>query len=218
MAARLAKAILGRKLGMTQIFAEDGRALPVTVIQAGPCVVVQRLAREDSTDVVNVQMGFEEVEKEKQSRILNQPMLGHFKKAGVAPHRHLKEFRLCNSEALTVGTTVAADVFEAGEKVDIAGTSKGKGFAGAMKRHGFHGGPATHGSMSHRRPASGGGTDAARTFKGVKKPGHMGSVRRTTKSLTVVRVVPEKNLLLIKGAVPGPNGGLVEITQIAQSS
>jgi large subunit ribosomal protein L3 len=218
MAAKLEKAMLGRKLGMTQIFAEDGRALPVTVLQAGPCVIVQRCERANGADVIGVQLGFEEVPENKRKRIVRKPMAGHFSKAGVAPQRHLREFSLSKEKELAVGAQLRADVFTVGERVDIAGTSKGKGFSGAMKRHNMHGGPATHGSMSHRRPASGGGTDAARVFKGVKKPGHMGAVRRTTKGLEVVRVDAEKNLLLVKGAVPGPTGGLVEITQKAARS
>jgi large subunit ribosomal protein L3 len=216
MAAKLAKAIMGRKLGMTQIFAEDGRALPVTVLQAGPCVVVQRREREDGSGVVGVQLGFEEVPENKRRRVVNKPMAGHFKAAKVAPQRHLKEFHLAaDADGLAVGAALSVELFSAGEKVDVAGTSKGKGFSGGMKRHGFHGGPASHGSMSHRRPASSGGTDAARTFKGTKKPGHMGAVRRTTKGLTVVKVDADKNILIVKGAVPGPTNGLVEITQLA---
>ncbi len=198
---------------MMQIFAEDGRSLPVTVLQAGPCVVVQRRPRASDATAVSVQLGFEEVPEEKRKKAVNRPMLGHFKKAGVAPQRHLREFTLPDGEHLASGQHVKVEVFAAGEKIDVAGISKGKGFAGAMKRHGFHGGPATHGSMSHRRPASSGGTDAARVFKGTKKPGHMGAVRRTVKGVTVVRVEAEKGLLLLKGAVPGPTGGLVEITQ-----
>ncbi|NIM06394.1 MAG: 50S ribosomal protein L3 [Armatimonadetes bacterium] len=213
----MAKAILGRKLGMTQIFAEDGEALPVTLLEAGPCVVVQRRPRANDPSVVGVQLGFDEIPEEKRRRLLNKPMEGHFKQAGVSPQRHLREFRLVDTEDFAVGKEVRADIFAVGDKVDVSGTSKGKGFAGAMKRHGFHGGPASHGSMSHRRPASSGSTDAARVFKGTKKPGHMGAVRRTVKGLTIVRVETEKNLVLVKGAVPGPKGGLVEITQLASA-
>lgn len=198
---------------MTQVFGEDGRALAVTVLKAGPCVVVQRRLRENDSGTVGVQLGFEEIPEGKRRRSLNRPMEGHFKRVGVAPHRHLREFTLPESEGFGIGEQVRADIFAAGEKVDVSGISKGKGFTGAMKRHGFHGGPASHGSMSHRRPASSGATDAARTLKGTKKPGHMGAVRKTVKGLTVVRVEAEKDLLVVKGAVPGPPGGLVEITQ-----
>ena len=202
---------------MTQLFAENGQAVPVTVLEAGPCVVVQRRPRPDREDVVGVQLGFDEVPEEKRRRKVNQAMAGHFKQAGVTPRRHLKEFRLVVGDKFAVGEEVRAGIFAVGDKVDVAGTSKGKGFSGVMKRHGFHGGPATHGSMSHRRPASSGGTDASRVFKGMKKPGHMGVVRRTTKGLTVVRVDEKKHLLLVRGAVPGPPGGLVEITQAASA-
>ncbi len=171
------KALLGRKLGMTQLFAEDGNAVAVTVIAAGPCTVVQRktTAKEGYEAL---QLGFEELENAKR---LTKPAAGHFaaaaKKSGkpIPSFRHLVEVKLGEPEAYQVGDTIAADVFAVGDEVNVIGTSKGKGFAGGQKRHGFKGGPATHGSMSHRRPASGGATDAARVFKGVKKPGHMGS-------------------------------------------
>jgi large subunit ribosomal protein L3 len=160
MAARVAKAILGRKLGMTQIFGEDGQALPVTLLEAGPCVIVGQRPLPSDSAVMGVQLGFGEVREEKRERV-NKPMAGHFKKAGVPPQRHLREFRLPAGEnEPAVGDQIGVDIFAAGEKVDVSGISKGKGFAGGMKRHGFHGGPATHGSMSHRRPASSGATDA----------------------------------------------------------
>jgi len=200
---------------MTQIFAEDGSVLPVTLVEAGPCVVVQRRARPNDSTVVGVQLGFDEIPESKRRRLVNKPMEGHFKRAGVTPRRYLREFRLGAEDGPSEGDELRADLFAVGEKVDISGISKGKGFSGAMKRHGFRGGPATHGSMSHRRPGTSGGTDAARVFKGTKKPGHMGAVRKTIKGLTVVRVDKEKNLLVVKGAVPGPPGGLVEITQAA---
>lgn len=196
---------------MTQIFAEDGRAVPVTVIEAGPCVVVQRHPRTDNS-LVNVQLGFKEVSEK--SGEVNKPEIGHCKKAGVAPQRYLKEFPLL-AEGPAVGEQLKADIFAAGEKVDVSGISKGKGFTGAMKRHNFHGGPASHGSMSHRRPASSGPTGAWRVFPGTKKPGHMGAVRRTTKGLTIIKVDADKNLIIVRGAIPGPYGGLVEITQPA---
>lgn len=213
------KALLGRKIGMTQLFAEDGRAVPVTVIAAGPCVVVQRKTA-DREGYDALQLGYEEVAK--RSRI-NRPRAGHFRRAGekadkeIPPCRHLAEFRLADCDAYQIGDRIGVDVFQVGEKVDVAGTSKGKGFAGAHKRHGAHGGPATHGSMSHRRPASGGATDAARVFKGTKKPGHLGNVRTTVKRLRVHMVNAEKGLLALEGAVPGPNGGLIIVCCPARS-
>jgi large subunit ribosomal protein L3 len=198
---------------MTQLFAEDGRAVPVTVISAGPCIVVQRKSVErEGHDAI--QLGYEELPK---GTRLIQPLAGHFRSAGakagkeVPACRHLAEFRFADCDAHKVGDRISADIFEAGERVDVTGISKGKGFAGAHKRHGFRGGPASHGSMSHRRPGSGGGTDAARVFKGTKKPGHMGNVRRTVKRLRVHMVDPESNLVVVEGAVPGPSGRLVTV-------
>jgi len=204
------KGILGRKLGMTQLFDEQGRVVTATVVEAGPCVVVQRkTAERDGYDAV--QLGYGEV---RESRV-NRPLKGHFEKAkqgGVAPRRVLSEFRLTAYEGLEVGSEIKADVFQAGERVSVTGTTKGKGFAGMFRRYGAHGGPAAHGSMFHRKAASAGATDAARVFKGVKRPGHMGSVRRTVKGLRIFQVDEAKNLILIEGAVPGANGGLVRIT------
>jgi large subunit ribosomal protein L3 len=201
------KGILGRKLGMTQVFLEDGRAVPVTVLEAGPCVVVQKRERElDGYEAV--QVGYQEIK----ARRVNSPRAGHFKKAGVEPKRTLAEFRLVDCDALSVGDELRADLFQSGERVNVTGISKGRGFAGGVKRYGFKGGPASHGSMQHRRPASSGATDAARTFKGTRKPGHMGAVRVTVKGLEVLRVDPERNLILVKGAVPGPPGGPIRIT------
>ena len=214
---RLQKALLGRKVGMTQLFAEDGRAVAVTVIEAGPCVVVQRKSS-GREGVDAVQLGYDELPRGKR---LTKPLAGHFRHAGedakteIAPCRHLRDFRFADCEAYALGDRLTVDVFRVGERVDVTGTSKGKGFAGAQKRHGFHGGPATHGSMSHRRPGSGGATDAARVFKGVKKPGHMGNVRRTVRRLRVHMVDPERNLLVLEGAVPGPNRQLVTVSQPA---
>lgn len=203
----IVKGILGRKLGMTQIFLEDGRAMPVTVLEAGPCVVVQKRTRErDGYDAV--QLGYQEVKEHR----LNSPAAGHFKRAGVEPKRTLGELRLLDCESLAVGDVLRADLFQPGDRISVTGVSKGRGFAGGVKRYGFKGGPASHGSMQHRRPASSGATDAARTFKGTRKPGHMGAVRVTVKGLEVLRVEPERNLLLVKGAVPGPPRGLVRIT------
>jgi len=207
------KALLGRKIGMTQLFAEDGRAVPVTVISAGPCVVVQRKTA-DREGYEAVQLGYEDLTK---GRRLNRPRAGHFRRAGekakkeIAPCRHLVEFRFADCDAYQVGDSIAADVFEVGERVDVVGTSKGRGFAGMHKRHGHHGGPASHGSMSHRRPGSGGATDGARVFKGTKKPGHMGNARTTVKRLRVHMVDADKGLIAVEGAVPGPNGGLLMV-------
>lgn len=198
------KAILGTKIGMTQVFDSEGRVVPVTVIEAGPCTVVQKKTQEtDKYDAV--QVGYGDVTPRK----LNRPLLGHFRKHGVEPKRVLREFR--GATDLAVGDTITVDIFAEGDLVDVTGTSKGKGFQGVVKRHHFHGGPMSHGSMIHRKPQSSGATDAARVFKGVKKPGHMGDERVTMRRLRVVRVVPDKNLLLIRGAVPGPNGGLVTV-------
>ena len=208
------KALVGRKLGMSQLFAEDGRAVPVTLISAGPCVVVQRKqADPDGYDAI--QLGYEELSGE---RKLNRPRAGHFlrasEKAGaeIAPCRHLVEFRFADCDAHKVGDRIAVDVFEVGERVDVRGVTKGKGFAGVQKRYGVRGGPAAHGSMAHRRPGSAGGTDAARVFKGTRKPGHMGNVRATVKRLQVHLVDSERGLLGVVGAVPGPNGRLVYVT------
>jgi large subunit ribosomal protein L3 len=214
------KALLGRKLGMTQLFAEDGRAVPVTVIAAGPCIVVQRKTA-DREGVDALQLGYEELTK---GRRLNKPRAGHFRRAGekadkeIAPCRHLAEFRLADCDAYQVGDSIRVDIFEVGERVDVSGTTKGKGFAGVQKRYGFRGGPASHGSMSHRRPGSGGATDAARVLKGTRKPGHMGDVRKTVKRLRVHSIDAEKNLLVVEGAVPGPTGRLLAVSQPAGSA
>jgi len=201
--------ILGRKVGMTQVFSEDGAVVPVTVIEAGPVVVTQvRSVKNEGYNAV--QVGFGEI----RSKHVIRPMGGHFAKAGVAPKRHLREFRVDEIGDVQVGQEIKADIFKSGDKVSVTGVSKGKGFAGAVKRWHFHGGDMTHGSMVHRKPQSGGATDAARTFKGVKRPGRMGGDTVTTRGLKVVRVDAEKNLVLIKGAVPGANGSLVTITKM----
>lgn len=213
------KALLGRKIGMTQLFADDGRAVPVTVIEAGPCIVVQRKTA-DREGFDALQIGFEELAKGKR---LNKPEAGHFRRASekaekdVPACRHLGEFQFADCDAYSIGDRITVDAFTVGERVDVTGTSKGKGFAGVQKRYGFRGGPATHGSMSHRRPASGGGTDAARVFKGTKKPGHMGNVRRTARRLRVHKVDAERNLLVVEGAVPGAKSQLVTVWQPAGS-
>jgi large subunit ribosomal protein L3 len=204
----VAKGIIGRKLGMTQMFDEQGRALPVTVIEAGPCIVVQR-KRAEREGYDALQVGFGSVRE----RRVNRPALGHFKRAGVEPRRRLGEFRLTECDCYQVGQELRADLFEVGERVDVTATSKGKGFTGVIKRYGWHGGGASHGSMSHRRPASGGATDPARVFPGTGKPGHMGAAQVTVKGLEVIRADPERNLLILRGAVPGPPGGMVRVTK-----
>ncbi len=192
---------------MTRIYdAESGQAIPVTVVEAGPCVVVQRKTAE--TDGYEaVQLGFEQIP----TRKLNEPMLGHFMSRNIDAHRYLREFSVGGDEELEPGSEVTVEMFEEGQTVEVTGTSKGRGFAGAMKRHGFKGGPASHGSKVHRAPQSAGATDPQRVFPGKRGPGQMGAARTTTQGLTVVRVDADRNVLLIKGSIPGPNGGLLEI-------
>ena len=199
--------ILGKKLGMTQVFEEGGRVTPVTVIAAGPCVVTQlKTIAKDGYSAA--QIGFEDVKEHR----LTMPQKGHFAAHEVRPKRTLREIPLDEGETVAEGHEFSADIFAEGDKVAVTGISKGKGFAGVMKRYGWRGNKATHGaSTSHRKPASGGGTDAARTFKGSGKPGHMGDAQVTQQGLRVVRVDTEKNILLVKGAIPGANGGLVMI-------
>jgi large subunit ribosomal protein L3 len=207
MVTEMASVILGKKIGMTRVFDEEGRVVPVTVIEAGPCVVVQRKTSDkDGYEAIQVGMG-----ERKRSRA-NQPLTGHFQSKGLTPKQSLKEFRIAAAEEYAQGDEIKVDRFSKGEKVTIQGTSKGKGFAGGMKRHHFVGGPMEHGaSKIHRKPMSGGATDAARVFPGARRPGHMGAETVTTKGLTIVDVDVDRNLLLIKGAVPGANGGLLAI-------
>ncbi len=199
------KAILAKKLGMTQIFDETGKVIPVTVIEAGPNAVVQKKTVEnDGYDAV--QVGFVDLKEKK----TNKPTKGHFAKAGVTPKKFIKEFRLDDVSNLNVGDEIKADIFEAGEKVDVAGITKGKGFAGTIKRWGQHRGPMTHGSGYHRGPGSMGMcSDPGRVFKGKRLPGHMGVERVTIQNLAVVKVDADKNIILIKGGLPGPKGGLL---------
>lgn len=205
----MAKAILGRKLGMTQIFTEEGQVVPVTVVESGNNVVVQSKTVEN--DGYNaIQIGFGAIKESK----VNSPMKGHFAKAGVAPVKFIREMRLENASEYNVGDTINVDIFSAGELVDVTGTSKGKGFAGGIKRHNFARGPMGHGSKSHREPGSTGAMisgHGGRVLKGKKLPGHMGSEKVTVQRLTVVRVDADRNLLLIKGAIPGPKKGLVVV-------
>ena len=196
--------IMGKKIGMMRIFDEGGKAVPVTVVEAGPCVVVQRKTK--ATDGYEaIQVGFED---KKRARV-NSPMTGHFESRGIAPKRYLREFDVEADAAFEIGQVITVEAFEKGQAVDVVGTSKGKGFAGGMKRYHFKGGPATHGSKVHRAPQSGGATDAARVFKGTRKPGHMGDARVTVKNPTIIEVDVERNVLALKGAIPGANGSLV---------
>lgn len=205
----MVNALLGRKLGMTRIFTEDGRWVPVTLVQAGPCTVVQRKTK-DTDGYDAVQVGFEEL---KESRC-TKPQAGHFAKAGVAPKRVLKEIRLDAAVELQLGDEIRSDIFKVGDRVDVSGTTKGRGFAGVIRRHGFKGGPGAHGSTFKRAPGSiGQSADPSKVYKGKKLPGQMGNVRRTTQNLEVVQVDAEKNLLLVRGAIPGANGSLVEVRQ-----
>ena len=201
------KAILGEKIGMTQIFTEDGRVVPVTVVKAGPCVIVQKKTVE--TDGYNaIQVGFGEI-KEKN---VNKPRKGHFAKVKAAPTRYLREFLTGEPSELEAGSEIKADIFEAGEKIDVSATSKGKGFKGVIARWGQHRGPMSHGSRYHRRPGSMGAcASPAKVMKGKRLPGHTGVEKITVQNLEVVRVDTDKNLILIKGAVPGAKGGLVTI-------
>ena len=201
------KTLIGKKVGMTQIFDEKGRVIPVTVIEAGPCVISQ--VKSVETDGYNaIQLGFGDVKESK----LNKPEKGHFAKANIAPKKHLREFRVDSVEGLTVGTELTVNVFAEGDRLDIQGTSKGKGFQGVIKRHGQHRGPMGHGSMYHRRPGSMGPTSTpGRVFKGKKLPGHMGHVTVTIQNLDVVKVDMDKNVILVKGSVPGAKGAILKI-------
>ncbi|MBU1048617.1 50S ribosomal protein L3 [Candidatus Bipolaricaulota bacterium] len=202
----MARGILGRKIGMTQLFVND-QAVGVTVIETDPCTIVQIKTKE--TDGYNaLQLGYDEVKESKVTR----PIAGHFGKAGVAPHRHLFEIRVDNPEDYSVGDKLSVDLFEEGGKVDIAGPSKGKGFQGVVKRWNFAGGPASHGSHFHRRPGSVGNcVKPGRVIKGKKLPGQMGSRRTTVRGLKVLRVDPERNLIIVKGATPGARGTILEL-------
>ena len=219
------KAILATKVGMTQIFNEDGVLTTVTVIQAGPCVVTQ-VKTVENDGYSAVQVGFVDkkekiVNKDKSGKKevihrhgVNKAQKGHFDKAGVSCKRFIREFKLENAEEYTLGSEIKADIFEAGDRVDATAISKGKGFQGAIKRHGQHRGPMAHGSKFHRHQGSNGACSSpSRVFKGKGMPGHMGCVKVTVQNLTVVRVDAEKNLLLVKGAVPGPKKALVTIKE-----
>lgn len=207
------KAIIGKKIGMTQIFDENGKVVPVTVVEAGPCVVVQKKTS-DNDGYEAIQVGFEEIRE----KLVNKPRKGQFAKAGTTLRRTLKEFRLDDISQYEVGQEIKADVFEAGDKVDVAGVSKGKGFQGVIKRWNQRTGDMTHGSKFKRAPGSmGASSDPSRVFKNKRMPGHMGSVNTTVINLEVVKVIAEKNLILIKGGIPGPNKGRVVIKDSARA-
>ena len=219
------KAILATKIGMTQIFNEDGSLMPVTVLQAGPCVVTQ-VKTQDNDGYSAVQVGFVDkkdkiINRDKGGKKevvhrhgVNKPQQGHFKKAGVSSKRYVRELKLENAEEYALGNEIKADIFEVGDKVDATAISKGKGFQGAIKRHGQHRGPMTHGSKFHRHQGSNGACSSpSKVFKGKGMPGHMGHVKVTVQNLSVVKVDAEKNLLLVKGAVPGPKKALVTIKE-----
>ncbi|MCJ7689590.1 MAG: 50S ribosomal protein L3 [Clostridiaceae bacterium] len=201
------KAIMGKKLGMTQIFDENRRVVPVTVVEAGPCVVVQiKTVENDGYNAIKV--GFGEIRE----KLVNKPMQGQFAKAGTSLKRFVREFRLNDISAYEVGQEFKADIFAAGDKIDVSGISKGKGFQGVIKRWNAAVGPMSHGSKFHRAPGSmGASSDPSKTFKNKHMPGHMGNVRRTVINLEIVRVMPEKNIILVKGGIPGPNKGTVVI-------
>lgn len=207
------KAIIARKVGMTQIFKEDGAIVPVTVLLAGPCSVAQ-IKTTDNDGYNAVQLGFEDA-KEKHT---TKPLQGHFKKAGTDFKRFLKEFKLDDINGFELGQEIKVDMFEAGDMVDVSGITKGKGYQGSIKRHGQHRGPMGHGSKSHRVSGSMGGSAApSRVFKGKKLPGHMGAEKVTIQNLEVVRVDADENLILIKGAVPGPKKAIVTIVDAVKA-
>lgn len=208
------KAILGKKIGMTQIFTEDGILIPVSVIQAGPCPVVQKKT-EEVDGYTAVQVGFDD----KKENRANKPEKGHFAKAGVPVKKHLKEFKLDGAAEMNVGDVLTVEQFEGGDVVDVTGTSKGHGFAGSIKRWGTHRGPMTHGSHYHRGPGSlGACSDPSRVFKGKKMPGHYGVDKVTIQNLDLVKIDTERNLLLVKGSIPGPKGGLVVVRDAVKAN
>ena len=208
------KAILATKVGMTQIFNENGALVPVTVLQAGPCVVTQvKTAENDGYKAV--QVGF----VDKREKLVSKPVKGHFDKAGVSYKRFVREFRFENAEEYSVKDEIKADIFAAGDKIDATAISKGKGFQGAIKRHGQSRGPMAHGSKFHRHQGSNGAcSDPSKVFKGKGMPGHMGSKRITIQNLEVVRIDAENNLILVKGAVPGPKKALVTLKETVKAA
>ncbi len=208
------KGLLGRKLGMTRHFTESGQWVPVTLVEVGPCTVVQRKSAE--TDAYEaVQLGFGE---RKEARC-NKPERGHFAKAGLKPAEVVREFPVEAADELKAGDVVKVDLFAVGERVDVSGVSKGRGFAGVHRRHKFGGGPGSHGSNFHRRPGSiGQSADPSKVFKGLRMPGHMGDKRVTTPNVEIVKVDAEKNLLVLRGCVPGAKGGIVEVKKTVKGA
>ncbi len=207
------KAILGKKLGMTQIFTEDGLMVPVTVVEAGPCVVTQ-VKTEEKDGYQALQVGFNDIRE----KLVNKPLKGHFDKGNTSYKRYLRELKLDNTQDYSVGSELKADMFAAGDKVDVSGTSKGKGFAGTIKRWNQHRGPMSHGSRYHRRPGSmGPSASPGRVFKTKRLPGRMGFERVTVANLEILKVDAERNLLLIKGALPGSKGTLLTIKETAKN-
>ena len=205
------KAILGKKIGMTQIFLDDGRLVPVTVVEAGPCTVTM-VKTEASDGYEAVQVGFDELTEQRAKKLLNKPEQGHFAKAGVAPARYLREFRFEDISAYKVGDVIKCDVFASGDKIDVVGTSKGHGYTGAIQRWNQHTGPMAHGSKYHRGVGSlSANSDPSRVFKNKHMSGQYGGERVTVQNLEVVKVDAERNLLLIKGAIPGANNSLVMV-------
>jgi large subunit ribosomal protein L3 len=211
---RKVKGVLGEKLGMTQVWDDDNRVIPVTVIKAGPCVVTQ-VRTPDSDGYSAVQLGFGAIDPRK----VTKPQAGHFGKAGVTPRRHIVELRTDDASEYTIGQEIGADAFAAGDVIDVTGTTKGKGFAGTMKRHGFSGVGASHGAhRNHRKPGSiGGASTPSRVFKGLRMAGRMGNERQTVQGLTVHSVDAERGLILVKGAVPGPKGGLILVRSTSKA-
>lgn len=210
----MTKGILGRKIGMTQLFSDNGEVIPVTVIEAEPNVVLQKLTTENN-GYEAIQIGYAE---ERQSRV-NKPQKGHAEKANTTPKRYVREIRNANLDEYEVGQAISVDIFQAGEKIDVTGTSKGKGFQGNIKRHNHSRGPSSHGSHFHRAPGSiGGATDPGRVFKGMKLPGHMGAKQVTIQNLEVVKVDTERNLLLVKGNVPGARKSIIKITSAVKGN
>ncbi len=210
----MAIGLLGKKLGMSQVFTEEGHLIPVTVIEAGPCTITQKKT-EEKDGYKAVQLGYQELKE----RNLNRPLKGHFKKHGLSPKKYLREFPINGEDTYQVGDEVTVNIFSEGQRVDVLAKSKGKGFTGVVKRWGFKGGPATHGSRFHRAPGSmGAAADPARVFKGKKLPGRVGGERVTVQNLEVVRVDEKRNLLLVRGSVPGPNKGLVTVKSAVKAT
>lgn len=207
------KIMLGKKIGMTQIFDSEGKMVPVTVVEAGPCTVIQiKDSKNDGYDAI--QIGYGSI---KEKNVTN-PLKGHYAKANTKPLRYLREFRMENTAEYTAGQEFSVEVFEAGDLVDVSGVTKGKGFQGAIKRHGFSRGPMAHGSRYHRRTGSLGALGPNRVFKGKKLPGHMGSLKVTIQNLEIVKVVAEQNLLLVKGSIPGAKKSFITIKKAVKSN